>query len=824
MNIPETKFVLEYLRQRGINPETALELGMEIFANGSRPRGDFRSRLGFDTWWNGKSLPDIVEEGIWVPHPDSEGKIKGYSLRVFPELEGKDGEIVKFLATKDVSFPFVPRATWDVAKKTNHPLFLTEGAIKAIAILQVGGLPIGLSGVWAAVRNEETSGTDLVPVLAEGFEWRFRKVYLVFDGDFDVNPSVRQALIRTAIVSHARSAEALIVRWPLDQGKGIDDYLAGKAGGSVELSKLFTEVYLAAVPLSGILKPIDLERVEMELSRSPLRGALLEQFCRLVSKPLCVRAGALLEGITNTRDRRAAVDPLQGVVVELPAIELWPEWVNGAEILDEIAERFLNYMVMPKAAADMFALWCTHTHMFDLFPISPRVFITSPDQECGKTTLRDCATRFCARAMSTDNMTTAVMFRLVAGHSATILADECDKWLFENEELVGLICSGHRKGGIVMRCEGDSNVLRQFGCYSPVLLAAITALPAQLHSRSIVVRLKRAKSDEIGKCTRFNPLDTEEEDELCRKLARWVADNRERIAACEPNLPEHLFNRIADNWRPLFAIARIAGGEWPRKCEDALFGLITRKDETDSLRVTLLADIQKVFTTEQLFSKDLCEKLLELKEQPWPEVRKGKGINERWLARNLLPFDVRPKNIRVKIPDGEIQAKGYELADFKEAFSRYLEGQTLASEKNLGEIHVSDPSHRPKIAETPGIEDHTKTESQILSVPKDALGTDKRPNENLHNSRDDKTLSNLGTVGTDKKGGIDQNFSKSSQSEPQGPQTGLGYMPVDEMLRAIKEVFPNAGNPVIITKPVPESDPKPPQILKPEPPQPELPF
>ena len=77
-------------------------------------------------------------------------------------------------------------------------------------------------------------------------------------------------------------------------------------------------------------------------------------------------------------------------------------------------------------------------------------------------------------------MTTAVMFRLVSGHSPTILADECDKWLFTNEELVGLVQSGHEKGGAVMRCEGDSNELREFGCYAPFALAAIGKLPSTI--------------------------------------------------------------------------------------------------------------------------------------------------------------------------------------------------------------------------------------------------------------------------------------------------------------------------------------------------------
>lgn len=415
-------------------------------------------------------------------------------------------------------------------------------------------------------------------------------------------------------------------------------------------------------------------------------------------------------------------DNLQGTAVKLADVELWPEAVNGVEILDAIAKRFENYVVLPEGAADMLALWCAHTHVFKFFQISPRLNISAPTQECGKTTLRNCASLFCARGVRTDNMTTAVMFRLVSGHSPTILADECDKWLFINEGLLGLICSGHEKGGAVMRCEGDSNELRKFGCYAPFVLAAIGALPSQLHSRSICIRLERAKREEIKKRSRFDLEHVEYETELNRKLARWITDNRERIESCDPKLPEHLFNRIAGNWRPLFTIAEAAAGDWPKRCANALMKLTTREDEAENLRVMLLGDIKEVLTGDRTFSKDLIDALAEMKDRPWPEVCRGKPITERWLARNLGAFGIRSRNIRI----GDKQAKGYELADFAEAFERYVLPKKA-------ETPPFQASHRPNTRENP----------QILSVPSSSFGTDR------------KGAPYIGKwdAGTDKKGG-----------------------------------------------------------------------
>jgi hypothetical protein len=63
--------------------------------------------------------------------------------------------------------------------------------------------------------------------------------------------------------------------------------------------------------------------------------------------------------------------------------------------------------------------------------------------------------------------------------------------------------------------------------------------------------------------------------DLARKAARWAADNAERIGAADPDLPPGIFNREADNWRPLFSIAAVAGGDWPERtrcAEPALTG------------------------------------------------------------------------------------------------------------------------------------------------------------------------------------------------------------------------------------------------------------
>ncbi len=438
---------------------------------------------------------------------------------------------------------------------------------------------------------------------------------------------------------------------------------------------------------------------EAELARlAALPVLVYERERKEAAEKLGCRESTLNDLVKARRPRSDNASRLQGNAVVLQGIEPWPEPVNGAQVLDGIAKTFESYLVLPDGAADAVGLWIGHSHCFDVFSCSPRLNVSSPERECAKTLTRDVVAEFVPRPIKTENLTTAVLFRLVDSQMAVILADEYDRWLNRNEELVGLLNAGHRQGGMVLRCEGDNNEVRGFRAYAPAFLSGIGPLTGTLHDRSIVVRMTRAKLEEIKARKRFDSRHTEREQELCRKLVRWITDNRENIAACEPKLPEGVFNRLADNWRPLFAIAEVIGGDWPERCKIAFSKLTIRANgDTESLRVMLLGDIRDVFTEDVIFSHDLTEILNGLKDRPWPEANRGKPISERWLALKLGAFGIKPKNVRL----GDKQAKGYERADFEDAFARFLPDPRITS------VHPS----------------HTEGKSDFHNRPKDESGT-----------------------------------------------------------------------------------------------------
>ena len=50
-----------------------------------------------------------------------------------------------------------------------------------------------------------------------------------------------------------------------------------------------------------------------------------------------------------------------------------------------------------------------------------------------------------------------------------------------------------------------------------------------------------------------------------RRALRLVKDNESALRDADPTMPDGVHGRAADNWRPLLAIADLAGAEWPER-------------------------------------------------------------------------------------------------------------------------------------------------------------------------------------------------------------------------------------------------------------------
>ena len=197
------------------------------------------------------------------------------------------------------------------------------------------------------------------------------------------------------------------------------------------------------------------------------------------------------------------------------------------------------------------------------------------------------------------------------------------------------------------------------------MIAGIEELPETLADRCIVLTMQRKRPGEI--CERVRKLNA---DEWRRKCARFVTDNALAIADAEPALPESLNDRAADIWEPLVALADLAGRLWPALAREAAEGLSGGKPDVSEWGL-LLWHIQvtfEVMKAEKLFSRTLVAQMGRAKNPPWAELRKGKALTDVWLARQLRRVGITPRTVWIEGRTG----KGYHLADFAEAFARYV--------------------------------------------------------------------------------------------------------------------------------------------------------
>lgn len=397
------------------------------------------------------------------------------------------------------------------------------------------------------------------------------------------------------------------------------------------------------------------------------------------AEALGMRVSALDAAVKKQRAGNEQAGELQGASVQVRDVEPWGETVDMAEVLEECTKLIRQYVPMPEIAAHTVALWIAHAHVFDVFHKTPRLNVRSPEKNCGKSTLLDVIESLSQRALLLENLSTAVFFRLIDAKAPTLLVDEIDRSLVDKEELIGALNSGHKRGATFARCEGEKNQVRTFKVFTPVVLAGIGELPGTLHDRSIVINLVRAKRGEIGK--RFDSRHLETEHKLARKLARWAADHRQELESADPDMGE-LFNRLADNWRPLYAVADLAGGDWPKLARAAAAALSGSEPDADSIRVQLLVDINAAFEkkaapdSDRFTTEELITELTKDTDRPWSAYgRARKPMTSRQLAGLLKPFGIVPGTIWLHTGK---TAKGYLRERFEETFARFIPRSSLS--------------------------------------------------------------------------------------------------------------------------------------------------
>lgn len=594
-----------------------------------------------------------------------------------------------------------------------QPLIWTEGAKKALAAIQAGGIALSMQGVsvwhdpdWRAAHKGQPGEWRLHPDLAP-VPLRGRRIYIAFDGgDTTGNPPVILAEARLARMLIEAGVDVWLVRVPAsaDGPKvGLDDYLVSlpEAERTETLAGLLAEALpgdpcarLAAAVAEAEASKAGKPKAEVNMAVGIAAASLLADLAFVAA--LRVASGAIGD-VIRARLRSAGVtkaavyEAAHGFEAALGGLsrsgsqrrlggvdpDPAPEPQSAATLLDEIEGLMTRHMVLPPGAALVLAMWAMATWTLEAAEFTARLILTSPAMRCGKSRVLELLRLLCRRPLLAANVSAAVIFRAVEEARPTLLIDEADSFLAENEELRGILNAGYRYDGAVLRCVGDDHEPTQFSCFSPAAIAAIGGVPGTIADRGLTVRLERKAPG--ARVARVDRSARRAIESLRPRLARWGQDSMDALREARPALPESLNDRQHEIVEPLLAIAGLASAEHVTRATQAIVGLCLSGEGAPDRSERLLAAVWALYGVDAqsgeplsepidfLNLKQIVRRLIEDEEGGWGTAARGREITTGHLARWLQQYGLRTTRLR---EHGRL--RGYLAADLRPVVDRYL--------------------------------------------------------------------------------------------------------------------------------------------------------
>ena len=498
-----------------------------------------------------------------------------------------------------------------------------------------------------------------------------KRVRVVRDGDPE--GSIPDKALKAGLDNLLQQTEAVTVtNTPI----GMDANAALQQGGTAGLLQLFNNVRTPKLSSDAALQ--QKARELAGLSRAEYDAARRE-----AAKAIGVRLGTLDAAVQKLRPKSTTPDDDKSEDAD-PVVED-PPWTSSIDIraaLDAAVERMPRFLVAPAYYLHLIALWSVVTHLTQsedvALAIVPQLGFVSLGPDAGKSVALEIAATLAYRGKLRSSFTAATLFRRISAEQVTYFLNELDNNLTNHTpELRAVINACHRRSeAVVDRTETDAKGRRYvvaYRCWAALGWGSIGYPASEVMSRSITLEMRSALPEESAKLNHTAPSRCSVFIDARRHFAAWAATIK-RLP--DPKLPTSVFNRIADNFRPLASVAQLAGGDWPQRVLTAIEE-IGKAEKKPSQLVRLLGDIRDILAdapNNRLPSADLIEKLCDDEETGWCEANHNKRITAYWL-REALRGHLDPAGSQKwseGTDDARVHFRGYELHQFEDAFLRHL--------------------------------------------------------------------------------------------------------------------------------------------------------
>jgi hypothetical protein len=395
--------------------------------------------------------------------------------------------------------------------------------------------------------------------------------------------------------------------------------------------------------------------------------------------------------IETLREEFAALLDDEAEKIRAGIVEPWDAPVTTRELLDAAMAQVVKYVVVhDTVVAPLIPVWTAFAWIHDIAKFSPVLIFQGADAGMGKSVASEVVSRLSPRGYMIVKPTGPALFRLVDRLHPTLFIDDADKLLAEDRDLATIIRSSWKRGVPIPRTvKGEVHFFDAFGprCLNGIDLLA--HLDSRTRTRCITIQLLPKLEHESVVSIRYAE-DDETFVTLRRKLLRWASDNMVELKSANPKMPEGFHSRLEENFHLLFAIADLAGGDWPKKVRAAAIK-VAREHNEPSLGKRGLAIFYAYFASRgPTLTSQQGERLLAAEDDAFADYKgRGRPINKYEVAQLFRPYQVYPGLIHPR--GGHTADRGWNATSFAIAFKHYL-GKTLPEGRSV----VRTPSGKPQ--------------------------------------------------------------------------------------------------------------------------------
>ena len=611
----------------------------------------------------------------------------------------------------------------DSAVENPTELLIAEGYATACSILEATGTPTAAAFF-----------AGNLPAVAKALHQKYPKAKITICADDDRNTTGNPGLTKAREAARQVDGFVAIPKFVDPNTTGTDFNDLARAEGIEAVS---AQIANANRPEAAAVDPVLEELAKL----SPLE---FSKIAKAKAKEIGVDATTLKTEVKKARAKyQTEHSEVRPAPTWAPPLQMHAEPVKGEDLIEELVEAIRSFVMLSEDDAFIVALWVLFTWVFEhVAETNPYLRVISATPECGKSTLLKVLRWLARSAWLLARLSPSSFSRAMSNERRTLLLDEGDAFLHENEIMRNLLDGASDPDTAIVSVvekAGDNWKPIELNLFVPIAIASIGPLRKMetVESRGIATHLQRATGAELKKLEKARRLTLKVVLEpLAQKCARWAKDNADTIKnGKRPEFPDTMSGREMDKWEPLVMIACALSKEAEKLANDiALKVSGARADDGRTVGILLLVDLQgpALFenpkTTFQSTSA-ILEELHKLEHRPWPAFGRGQQpINSIQLARMLKPFGIYPTS------DGK--TRGYKRSDFEDAFMRYPACNPIQlvnpseAERREEKFEISNPSSKEsddgyKMGET-----HTESEATDTLTGKNVR------KEEMQNSRE----------------------------------------------------------------------------------------